>query len=499
MTTSLFASPSIFLMPWAQNFGTLPLSHFIEAFIMGQATTGGKRLRKRAVQVVMAAGLAYGLLPAASIAQHVNYNQPQGLSAGEAQKLEAQRRMVHRHMLAQPQDLQAQFAYAMLSSRLGDLEAATATYEGLLIRQPQAGRVRLELAATYFQLGAQASARAQFRHVLEDPATPAEVKPQIRRFLQALDQKSGGKSGWSGSYSIGAATHSNANGGIDRDTIRIGDWLLGVPAQDRAQGDQRVFGGLELSYRQPFGEKGHAWQADISAGFNSFADLSRMSSQSVSVKLGPDLALPEDVLRKGRLGLTIGYDQVRVGSADYLQAYGAGLALRFAAGQKGQVGVSYDYRREDYQRNATYPSANLYDGDRHAFSVSYLHAIAPEWQVFAQARHEDFDASAAMHSYRETGVKLGLAHRFKAPWGTGAPWAVNILAHASERTNDAANPSLSRVAQHGHEVGLQVIQTVPLSDNTTLQIFGGMRDLRSNYVTRDFRDRYAGFTFSRRF
>ncbi len=466
---------------------------------MVQTRTGGRRLRERAVQIVLAMGLSLGLLPVPTFAQHVQYNQPQGLQPSEQQKLEAQRRIVHRHMLAQPQDLQAQFAYAMLSSRLGDLEAATATYEGLLIRQPQAGRVRLELAATYFQLGAQASARAQFRHVLDDPATPEDVKPQIRRFLQALDQKSGGNSGWSGAFSIGAATHSNANGGIDRDTIRIGDWLLGVPAQDRAQGDQRVFGGLELSYRQPFGEAGHAWQADISAGFNSFADLSRMSSQSISLTFGPDLALPEDILRKGRLGLNIGYDRVRVGSAEYLQAYGAGLALRFAAGQKGQVGISYDYRREDYQRNATYPSANLYDGDRHALSVSYLHALAPDWQVFAQARHEDFNASAAMHSYRETGVKLGLAHRFKGPWGAAGPWAVNILAHAAERTNDAANPSLSRAAQHGHERGLQVIQTVPVSDKATLQIFGGIRDLRSNYVTRDFRDHYAGFTFSRRF
>lgn len=447
----------------------------------------------------MAAALACASLPVAVQAQHAHYNQPQALPAAEQQKLEAQRRELHRFMLSQPESLQAQFAYAMISARLGDLEAASATYEGLLIRQPQAGRVRLELAATYFQLGAQASARAQFRHVLDDPATPADVKPQIRRYLDALDQKSGGKSGWSGSFSMGAASHSNANGGIDRDTIRIGDWILAVPQDGRAQSDQRLFGGLDLTYRQPFGQAGHAWKADISAGFNSFADLGRMSSQSVSLKLGPDLALPDSLLPKARLGLNLGYDRVRVGSAEYLHSYGAGLDLRFAPSEKSQIAFNYDYRREDYQRNATYPAANLYDGDRHTIGLNYLRALGPDWQLFAQARHEDFNASAAMHSYRETTLKLGLAHRFAPLWGNGAPWAVNILAHAAERKNDAANPALSRAPQHGHESGLQVIQTVPLSDQTTLQLFGGLRDLRSNYATRDYRDHYAGFTLSRRF
>lgn len=466
---------------------------------MGAAVSGGGAAKRKGLRPVMAAALACAMLPMAASAQHAHYNQPQNLPAAEQQKLETQRRELHRFMLSQPENLQAQFAYAMISARLGDLEAASATYEGLLLRQPQAGRVRLELAATYFQLGAQASARAQFRHVLDDPATPNDVKPQIRRYLDALDQKSGGKSGWSGSFSIGAASHSNANGGIDRDTIRIGNWILAVPQDGRAQGDQRLFGGLDLSYRQPFGQAGHAWQANIAAGFNSFADLSRLSSQNVSLKLGPDLALPDSLLSKARLGLNIGYDQVRLGSVDYLKAYGAGLDLRFAPSQKAQIAISYDYRREDYQRNATYPSANLYDGERHTLGLNYLRALSPVWQVFAQASHEDFNASAAMHSYRETTVKLGLAHRFAPLWGNGAPWAVNILAHAAERENDAANPALSREAQHGHEVGLQVIQTVPLSDKTTLQLFGGLRDLRSNYVTRDFRDHYAGFTLSRRF
>lgn len=466
---------------------------------MGAARASSETAKRKGLLRIMAVALACAIMPLALQAQHANYNQPQNLPAAEQQKLEAQRRELHRFMLSQPESLQAQFAYAMISARLGDLEAASATYEGLLLRQPQAGRVRLELAATYFQLGAQASARAQFRHVLDDRATPADVKPQIRRYLEALDQKSGGKSGWSGSFSIGAASHSNANGGIDRESIRIGNWLLMVPHAGRAQGDQRLFGGLDLSYRQPFGQTGHAWQADISTGFNTFADLSAISSQSLNLKFGPDLALPERVLSKARLGLSIGYDQVAVGSAEYLKAYGAGLSLRYAPSSKAQISISYDYRREDYQRNATYPAANYYDGERQSIGLSYLRALSPDWQLFAQAQHEDYNASAAMHGYRETTLKLGLGHRFAPLWGNGAPWAVNILAHAAQRKNDAANPALSRDAQQGHEIGLQLIQTVPLTDKTTLQLFGGLRDLKSNYATREFRDHYAGFTFSRKF
>ena len=77
----------------------------------------------------------------------------QELSAGDRASLEAQKEALFQRMLQNPADLDTTFAYADVSARLGDNEAAVSALERMLLFNPDLPRVQLELGALYFRMG----------------------------------------------------------------------------------------------------------------------------------------------------------------------------------------------------------------------------------------------------------------------------------------------------------------------------------------------------------
>src|SRR5947209_2205835 len=77
----------------------------------------------------------------------------QVLSAQDRAQLEAQKQSLFQQMLRNPANLDVTFAYADLSARLGDNEAAVAALERMLLFNPSLARVNLELGVLYFRMG----------------------------------------------------------------------------------------------------------------------------------------------------------------------------------------------------------------------------------------------------------------------------------------------------------------------------------------------------------
>lgn len=184
-----------------------------------------------------------------------------------------------------------------------------------------------------------------------------------------------------------------------------------------------------------------------------------------------------------------------------MTAKGVQLSFRKPVGRTGRIGASLDWRNEDYDQNSRRPRGDDYDGHRTRVQLAYTRQIKRDWQVFVSLSHVIRKADARRNGYRETGLRLGTAHRIPSPLsGRGDPWQLSLVANVNRRKNDAPDPLVDRNnAQRGTEYGLQFVQSIPLRKNVDLQFFEGVRRVSSNYDTRDYTDRYVGFTISRNF
>ncbi|MDJ0933531.1 tetratricopeptide repeat protein [Breoghania sp.] len=106
-------------------------------------------------------------------------------TAGE---IETRRTQLLQAMLAAPDDLDIAFAYAALSARVDDHEAAIYTLERMLIYAPDLPRVQLELGVLYYRIGAFDVARQYFEAAISGPEVPREVRERVDVYLAGIDQ-----------------------------------------------------------------------------------------------------------------------------------------------------------------------------------------------------------------------------------------------------------------------------------------------------------------------
>jgi tetratricopeptide (TPR) repeat protein len=103
-----------------------------------------RRLRRGAAWLAIAV-LVPGLYAGNSRAQLI--------SGQDRAQLTAEQDKLFQQMLREPGNLDVAFAYASVSARLGDNEAAVTALERMLLFNPNLPRIDLELGALYFRMG----------------------------------------------------------------------------------------------------------------------------------------------------------------------------------------------------------------------------------------------------------------------------------------------------------------------------------------------------------
>ena len=114
-----------------------------------------------------------------------------------------------REVLAVPNDIELNLAFARKAIELEDFEAAVATLERLLIGRADLPLIRLELGMLYLRLEAPELAEAYFLQVLETPGLAAEPRNRAE-ILLAETRKANAKGSFGASVSLGLKHSSNA-------------------------------------------------------------------------------------------------------------------------------------------------------------------------------------------------------------------------------------------------------------------------------------------------
>lgn len=451
--------------------------------------------RRRGVEALLMAALLMGTAGNAWT-QHRSYNLPATVPAAQVAPLEAQRRELFQKFLANPADVDTAFAYAVLSTRVGDYEAAIATYEGLLVRHPGTPRLQLELAALYFRLRAYPQARGLFQAVLARADTPDTVRMKVTAYLDAIDAGKRQRSGFSGRVVLGGRWESNANAAPDVSSISLNGMEFLLAPGSRAAGDLSTQFGVNLRYRHLLSRHGDYLDVSLGGSGNRYRELGRLDSQVVELRAGPDISLSRLGLRDARLSLRAVAGQMWLRGARYMHSDGVALGYRQPVGRQAWLDANLDYRNESYIPPPAQASAAEFSGQRYRAGMGYTRQQAADWQWMLGAGVERRKARADYNAYWEPRLNGAVSHRLALPRQTGhRPWTLALTGQLARRHSDGPMRVVNRhERQKGHELMLQLVQTIPLRDRTELQVFAGYRDVESNYRIRNYSNRFVGFS-----
>ena len=145
----------------------------------------------------------------------------------------------------------------------GDLNLAVKKFRQMLSVDPKLNRVRLELAAAYFQLGKYKEARKELETV-QASQPPPEVKANIDKLLAAIDEATR-KLRWSVRAALGVQWDDNASAGPDNRLVNASGGTITLAQSSAKLGDTGYVTNLGGNFLYSFGERqlGLAWNTDL--------------------------------------------------------------------------------------------------------------------------------------------------------------------------------------------------------------------------------------------
>lgn len=323
-----------------------------------------RRLRGVLPLVLVMLGLLAGPAPA------------QQLSAPERAQLQAQKEALFERMLRDPGNLDTAFAYADVSAKLGDNEAAVSALERMLLFNPNLPRVQLELAALYFRMGSYEIARTYFeRAAAANP--PPEVKARIDTYLAEIKRLSAPQR-FSGFVFFGGQYQSDANVAPGSPLIHspVGDVLLN--SQFVKRNDLNVFGTGAALYSYDLGTQDRDTVEIGGTGFaNHYGKVTRLDLQLVELTAGPRLNFSQPLSWVGTASLKpyLIANNVNLGGNQYFDTLGAGGELTARLWEDFHFKSVFEFRQKNFSNARDRPLSRGLNGSDKLFSIFLSRAI----------------------------------------------------------------------------------------------------------------------------
>ena len=364
----------------------------------------------RAVAKIVAAAFLFLLIALAA--------RP-GAAATEAQEraaLEARQAQLFQQMLRNPADLDTTFAYADVSARLGDYEAAVSALERMLLFNPNLPRVDLELGALYFRMGSFAVAESYFEKALaQNP--PPDVRARIADYLAQI-RSALSRHHVSGYFLFGTQYQSDANVAPGSALVHspIGDLLL-TPQFVKAP-DNNFFINGSIIYDYDLETQNRDAIEVTGVGFmNHYFTFDRLDLDFGEVTAGPRLNFPH--LAAGVSGASfkpyVILNEVGLGENQYFWTYGAGLEYDEIVWHDLALRSIVEAREKHF---ANAPDRPLSTGLNGHDTIVSLTAVKPITKTSALSAQFDFlnqDTALARYANNTFGVTGAYHIRYPTP------------------------------------------------------------------------------------
>ena len=298
-------------------------------------------------------------------------------ASSEKTVLQARKDALFQEMLRDPANLDIAFAYADLSARLGDYEAAVSALERMLLFNPNLPRVDLELGALYFRMGSFDLARDYFKKALA-ARPPKAVRARVAAYLgqiAAIERRSH----FAGYLQFGTQYQSDANIGPGSPLIDspLGPVILG--SQFVKQADNNLFATGGAIYSYDLGTQNRDTFEVTGVGFmNHLFIFNRLDLDLLEATAGPRFQFPNG----GALGPLpasirpyLIFDEVGLGLNQYFNAYGAGLEYDKKFPRGLALRTLFEFRQKNFTDAADRPLSRGLNGNDKLFSIALSRPI----------------------------------------------------------------------------------------------------------------------------
>jgi len=284
--------------------------------------------------------------------------EAQTLSDGERAQLQTQKDALFQRMLRDPANLDVAFAYADVSARLGDNEAAVSTLERMLLFNPKLPRVDLELGALYFRMGSFEISRTYFEQALAaDP--PADAKARIDTYLAEISRLSAPHR-FSGFFSFGLQYQSNAN--LAGSSLVSG---ITLPPQFTKRSDINFFATGSVLYSYDLGTQTRDTLEIGGTGFaNHYRHTTRLDLGLVEATAGPrfNFTEPLDWVKSASLKPYLIANDVSLGGDQYFHTLGVGGEATALVSPDIRVKSVFEFRQKNFNNAPARPLSRAFNG-----------------------------------------------------------------------------------------------------------------------------------------
>jgi len=333
--------------------------------------------------------------------------------------LEAQKDQLFQKMLANPANLDVVFAYADVSARLGDDEAAVSALEQMLLFNPNLPRVDLELGALYFRLGSFDVAQSYFEKAAAANAPP-EVQERIKEYMALIAQQQS-PSRLTGALLFGVQYQSDANVAPAGSTISspVGPVLLN--SQFIKTQDFDLFASGSLLYTYDLGDQNRDTIEVGGTGLvNHYMKVGRLDLDFGEVTVGPRLRFPQlpDTLVQGATVKPYAiFNEVGLGESQYFYTYGGGIeGTGVVWGDLALRGV-FEFREKTFTNAPDRPLSTGLTGNDKLVSLSVTKPITANSALSLEFDYVDQLTQLAYYSNQSYAASTANHIRYDGPDG----------------------------------------------------------------------------------
>ena len=357
-----------------------------------------------------------------------------------AQDAAAEQQRLYEHMVRQPTNYDATFAFVKVATERGDYEAAIGALERLLFYNADQPLVKYELGSLYFRLGSYALAKRYFLEARAAPDVDAATKARIEASLQVVDKELQ-PSRFSGFAQTGLRYQSNASFAPSSGTVRFNGADFGLPPTNGGKSDTNWFGLVGLSHDYDLQDRnGTVLETRFIGYLTQQFRLHDLDVGLFDVSFGPRFSFPSEWIPGASVKPYVVGGSAWVDGARYLSSGGAGLSFGVPTRWGATLEPSIEWRRANYVTGDPV-LAEFNSGDWFTAALGSTVSINERLKLDARAYYRRGDASINFQSFNQFAIEAALSYEFSPPLASiPQNWTISPFARLVRTSFDAPNP-----------------------------------------------------------